>query len=399
MHKFKSGLLSLVILCVCTAPLGFAATKKVSKAPKKTTAGKVVPAKKGKSAAPVAKQKTGQKAGPKQKANVKEARNGKNSKNSKNSKIVTARSGKIVSRKFVMHDRRTSHGKAYVGIRRVSLRPAPPIITRFSAGDLAGLKNTPDPLALRSNAALIVDESKLEILFEKNANIALPMASVTKLMTALVVVESMQDMNETLEITHEDVDTLKHTGSRLRVGTRMTRGNLLHLALMSSENRAAAALGRNYPGGLKAFVSAMNIKAQVLGMSDSVYVDSSGLSSGNIASARDLAKLVMAASQYPILRKYSTDTHYSVDDGLHQLQYGSTNALVHNPNWQIQLQKTGYISEAGQCLVMKAIIDGRPIVMVFLDSKGKGSRIADAQRIRSWLTQPTQQIASNEPNV
>lgn len=396
MHKFKSGLLSLVILCVCTAPLGFAATKKVSKAPKKTTAGKVAPAKKGKSAAPVAKQKTGQKAGPKQKANVKEARNGKNSKNSK---IVTARSGKIVSRKFVMHDRRTSHGKAYVGIRRVSLRPAPPIITRFSAGDLAGLKNTPDPLALRSNAALIVDESKLEILFEKNANIALPMASVTKLMTALVVVESMQDMNETLEITHEDVDTLKHTGSRLRVGTRMTRGNLLHLALMSSENRAAAALGRNYPGGLKAFVSAMNIKAQVLGMSDSVYVDSSGLSSGNIASARDLAKLVMAASQYPILRKYSTDTHYSVDDGLHQLQYGSTNALVHNPNWQIQLQKTGYISEAGQCLVMKAIIDGRPIVMVFLDSKGKGSRIADAQRIRSWLTQPTQQIASNEPNV
>lgn len=393
MHKFKSGLLSLVILCVCTAPLGFAATKKVSKAPKKTTASKVAPAKKGKSAAPVAKQKTGQKAGPKQKANVKEARNGKNSK------IVTARSGKIVSRKFVMHDRRTSHGKAYVGIRRVSLRPAPPIITRFSAGDLAGLKNTPDPLALRSNAALIVDESKLEILFEKNANIALPMASVTKLMTALVVVESMQDMNETLEITHEDVDTLKHTGSRLRVGTRMTRGNLLHLALMSSENRAAAALGRNYPGGLKAFVSAMNIKAQVLGMSDSVYVDSSGLSSGNIASARDLAKLVMAASQYPILRKYSTDTHYSVDDGLHQLQYGSTNALVHNPNWQIQLQKTGYISEAGQCLVMKAIIDGRPIVMVFLDSKGKGSRIADAQRIRSWLTQPTQQIASNEPNV
>ena len=397
MHKFKSGLLSLVILCVCTAPLGFAATKKVNKTPKKTTTAKVAPArKKGKIAAPVAKQKTGQKAVSKQKANVKEARN------STSKKIVTARSGKIVSKKLVMHDRRGSHGKAY--IRRVSLRPAPPIITRFSAGDLAGLKNTPDPLSLRSNAALIVDESKLEILFEKNANIALPMASVTKLMTALVVVESMQDMNEILEITQDDVDMLKHTGSRLKVGTRMSRGNLLHLALMSSENRAAAALGRNYPGGLKGFVSAMNIKAQVLGMSDSNYVDSSGLSSGNVASARDLAKLVMAASQYPILRKYSTDTHYSVDDGLHQLQYGSTNALVHNPNWQIQLQKTGYISEAGQCLVMKAIIDGRPIVMVFLDSKGKGSRIADAQRIRNWLTrqqQPSidQQLARNEPNV
>lgn len=392
MHKIKSGLLSLVILCVCIAPLGFAATKKVNKTPKKTTSAKVTPARTKGKATPVAKQKTSQKAGTKQKASVKETRN------SKNKKIVTSRSGKIVSKKLVMHDRRSSHGKAY--LRRVSLRPAPPIITRFSAGDLAGLKNTPDALSLRSNAALIVDESKLEILFEKNANIALPMASVTKLMTALVVVESMQDMNEMLEITQDDVDKLKHTGSRLRVGTRMSRGSLLHLALMSSENRAAAALGRNYPGGLKAFVSAMNIKAQILGMSDSYYVDASGLSSGNIASARDLAKLVMAASQYPILRKYSTDTHYSVDDGLHQLQYGTTNALVHNPNWQIQLQKTGYISEAGQCLVMKAIINGRPIVMVFLDSKGKGSRIADAQRIRSWLTQsPDQQLASNEPHV
>lgn len=394
MHKFKSGLLSLVILCVCIAPLGFAATKKVNKTPKKTTAAKVAPARSKGKAAPVAKKKTGTR----QKTNVKQKTV---AKQDKNKKIVSARSGKIVSKKLVMHDRRGSHAKAY--IRRVSLRPAPPIITRFSAGDLAGLKNTPDPLSLRSNAALIVDESKLEILFEKNANIALPMASVTKLMTALVVVESMQDMNEILEITQEDVDTLKHTGSRLRVGTRMSRGNLLHLALMSSENRAAAALGRNYPGGLKGFVSAMNIKAQVLGMSDSNYVDSSGLSSGNVASARDLAKLVMAASQYPILRKYSTDTHYSVDDGLHQLQYGSTNALVHNPNWQIQLQKTGYISEAGQCLVMKAIIDGRPIVMVFLDSKGKGSRIADAQRIRNWLTQQQpsidQQLARNEPNV
>ena len=397
MHKIKSGLLSLVILCICIAPLGFAAAKKVNKTPKKAASVRIAPAqKKGKATAPVAGQKTGRKAGTKQKTNIREARS---SKSSQNRKIVTVRSGKIVSRKLAMHDRRRSHGKAY-GIRRVSLRSVPRLIPRFSAGDLAGLQNTPDPLSLRSNAALIVDESRLEILFEKNANIALPMASVTKLMTALVVVESMQDMNEILEITQDDVDTLKHTGSRLRVGTRMSRGNLLHLALMSSENRAAAALGRNYPGGLKAFVSAMNMKAQVLGMSDSYYVDSSGLSSGNIASARDLAKLVMAASQYPILRKYSTDTHHSVDDGLHELQYGSTNALVHNPNWQIQLQKTGYISEAGQCLVMKAIIDGRPIVMIFLDSKGKGSRIADAQKIRNWLTQsPDQQIASNEPNV
>lgn len=296
-----------------------------------------------------------------------------------------------------MLDRRTSHNRSRMKYRRVSLKRSAPVIPRYSFGDLAGLKNTYDPLSLKSNAALVLDESNLEILFEKNSNIALPMASITKLMTALVVVESMQDMNEILEITEEDVDTRKYTSSRLRVGTKMTRANLLHLALMSSENRAAAALGRNYPGGLSAFINAMNVKAQMLGMSDSRYVDSSGLSSGNIASARDLAKLVMAAAQYPVLRKYSTDTYYSIDDGLKEMHYGNTNGLVHSPEWHILLQKTGYISEAGQCLVMQAIINGRPIVMVFLDSKGKGARLADAQRIRNWLTQS--ESTSSGPHV
>ncbi|WP_147617623.1 serine hydrolase [Oxalobacter paraformigenes] len=378
MHKILSGLLSLIILCVFTAPLGLAATKKAGKTSFKKTAAKTVPSgKKGKST-PVARQKA-----------VPSKR--------KNARIVSTRHAKKPSKRVVTLDRRTSHNRSRAAYRKVSLRRSVPVVPRYSFGDLAGLKNTYDPLSLKSNAALVLDESNLEILFEKNSDIALPMASITKLMTALVVVESMQDMNEILEITEEDVDVQKHTSSRLRVGTKMTRANLLHLALMSSENRAAAALGRNYPGGISAFVNAMNIKAQVLGMSDSRYVDSSGLSSGNIASARDLAKLVMAAAQYPILRKYSTDTYYSIDDGLREMHYGNTNGLVHNPEWHIRLQKTGYISEAGQCLVMQAVINGRPIVMVFLDSKGKGARLADAQRIRSWLTQSETSIT--EPRV
>ena len=378
MHKILSGLLSLIILCVFTAPLGLAAAKKAGKTSfRKTTAKTVSFGKKGKNT-PVARQKAVPSKG-------------------KNARIVSLRQSKNTSRKVVMLDRRTSHSRARTAYRKVSLKRRVPVVPRYSFGDLAGLKNTYDPLSLKSNAALVLDESNLEILFEKNSDIALPMASITKLMTALVVVESMQDMNEILEITEEDVDVQKHTSSRLRVGTKMTRANLLHLALMSSENRAAAALGRNYPGGISAFVNAMNIKAQVLGMSDSRYVDSSGLSSGNIASARDLAKLVMAAAQYPILRKYSTDTYYSIDDGLREMHYGNTNGLVHNPEWHIRLQKTGYISEAGQCLVMQAVINGRPIVMVFLDSKGKGARLADAQRIRNWLTQS--EMFGIEPQV
>ncbi len=378
MYKIISGLLSLIFLCVFTAPLGLAATKKTSKAPARKTASKTVTSRKTGNAVPAARQKTVSSKG-------------------KNNRIISLRNSKRTSGKLVALNRRDNRGRTRGSYKKVSLRRSTPVIPRYSFGDLAGLKNTYDPLSLKSNAALVLDESNLEILFEKNSNIALPMASITKLMTGLVVVESMQDMNEVLEITEEDVDTHKHTSSRLKVGTRMTRGNLLHLALMSSENRAAAALGRNYPGGISAFVNAMNIKAQVLGMSDSHYVDSSGLSSGNVANARDLAKLVMAAAQHPILRKYSTDTYYSVDDGLREMHYGNTNGLVHNPDWHIRLQKTGYISEAGQCLVMQAIIKGRPIVMVFLDSKGKGARLADAQRIRSWLTQS--ETGHDEPNV
>lgn len=278
------------------------------------------------------------------------------------------------------------NGKRKTVYRRVAYTqhtsPIPAVIT---AGDLAGLNLTPNPLALSSNAALVVDQMSSQVLFEKNAEIALPIASLTKLMTALIVVEARQNMDELLEITVEDIDREKFTSSRLRIGARMRRSDMLHIALMSSENRAASALGRYYPGGIGAFVIAMNTKAKMLKMMDTHYVDSTGLSSHNVSSARDLAKLAVAAYQHPIIREYSTDMKYSVDAGGHYLQYINSNRLVTHPDWEIGLQKTGYISEAGRCLIMQAKIDNRLVVMVFLDSKGKQSRLADAGRIRKWL--------------
>lgn len=277
-------------------------------------------------------------------------------------------------------------GRRHVTYQRVALRPAipavPPVI---SAGDLAGLNLTRDPLDLKSSVALVLDQSNSKVLFEKNSNVALPIASITKLMTGMVVIESRQNMDEIIEVTDGDIDHEKNTHSRLRIGSQLSRANMLHIALMSSENRAASALGRNYPGGLTGFVAAMNAKAKALGMNDTRYVDSTGLSSQNVASARDLSKLVMAASQHPIIRQYSTDTKFVVEPGGRALQYSNSNHLVANPSWEIGLQKTGYISEAGRCLVMQANIEGRPIVMVFLDSKGKQSRLADAGRVRKWI--------------
>jgi D-alanyl-D-alanine endopeptidase (penicillin-binding protein 7) len=284
--------------------------------------------------------------------------------------------------KVVVHGRR-GRQLVYQRIAPVPVLPVvPPVMT---AGDLAGLNLTRDPLDLKSNAALVLDQSTAEVLFEKNSQVALPIASITKLMTSLVVVEANQNMDEPIAVTDEDVDREKFSHSRLRVGSQLTRTNMLHIALMSSENRAASALGRSYPGGLPAFVAAMNAKARALGMVSTHYVDSTGLSSNNVSTARDLAKLVIAAHQHPLIRQYSTDSKYAVEPGGPMLQYRNSNHLVDNPDWQIGLQKTGYISEAGRCLVMQTQIEGRPIVMVFLDSKGKSSRLADAGRIRKWL--------------
>jgi D-alanyl-D-alanine endopeptidase (penicillin-binding protein 7) len=275
------------------------------------------------------------------------------------------------------------HGRRKVVYQRV--RRAAPEIAARSMGDLAGLNQTHDPLALKSNVAYVVDQNSSQVLFEKNANVALPIASITKLMTGLVVVQAGLDMNEVITITDADVDHRKFTSSRLRVGARMTRGNLLHIALMSSENRAAAALGRNYPGGINAFVEMMNTKARELGMNDTHYVDSSGLSKENVSSARDLAKLVAVAHKEALLRQYTTDPNYVVEASGRPMRFNNTNYLVALPDWNIGLQKTGFINEAGRCLVMQAMIQGREVIMVFLDSKGKMSRTADAGRMRRWL--------------
>ncbi len=286
----------------------------------------------------------------------------------------------------------TVHGRRKVVYQRVAVveRAVP------SVGDLAGLQRTPDPLELKSSVAFVMDQANSQVLFEKNANIALPMASITKLMTSLVVVEANQDMDEMLTITEDEIDHEKFTSSRLKVGTQLARGTMLHLALMSSENRAAAALGRSYPGGMASFVRAMNAKASALGMNEAHYVDANGLSSQNVASARDLAKLVNAAYQHPIIRLYSTYPKLDVETGSQTLHYHNTNHLVDNPDWDIGLQKTGYISEAGRCLVMQAKIEGRPVVMVFLDSKGKQSRLGDAGRIRRWLEELKEKALSIE---
>ncbi|HUR90780.1 MAG TPA: D-alanyl-D-alanine endopeptidase [Ramlibacter sp.] len=254
-----------------------------------------------------------------------------------------------------------------------------------SFGQLAGLHLTGDELALKSSVALVMDQDTREILLSKNDSAVLPIASITKLMTGVVVSEAKLPMDERVTITQEDVDTEKHSSSRLRVGTTLSRGELLHLALMSSENRAAHALGRTYPGGLGKFVEAMNARATLLGMKDTHYVEPTGLSSRNQSSAHDLATLVNAAYEDPLLREYTTTPEKFVAIGNRTLQFNNTNRLVKRADWDIGLQKTGYISEAGQCLVMQAKVAGRKLIMVFLDSAGKLSRIADAERVRHWL--------------
>jgi D-alanyl-D-alanine endopeptidase (penicillin-binding protein 7) len=254
-----------------------------------------------------------------------------------------------------------------------------------SFGELAGLHNSADNLALKSSVAYVIDQETNEVLLSKNDQAVLPIASITKLMTGVLISESKLDLNEPITITQEDVDTEKMSSSRLKVGTTLPRGELLHLALMASENRAAHALGRTFPEGLSAFVQKMNEKAVQLGMKDTSYHEPTGLSSKNQSSAKDLATLVAHAYHDPLLREFTTSPSHSVEVGSKTMEFHTTNRLVKNPNWEIGLQKTGYISEAGQCLVMQAKVAGRQLIMVFLDSAGKLSRIADAERVRHWV--------------
>ncbi len=242
-------------------------------------------------------------------------------------------------------------------------------------------------LQLASNKALIVNQNTGEVIYAKNTNLAAPIASITKLMTAMVMLDAKQPLDEVIAISSEDVDYLKGTSSRLAVGSRLSRGEFLQLALMASENRAASALAHNYPGGKYEFVKAMNAKALQLGLFNTRFVDPTGLDSANVSTAEDLAKMVQAAYQYPEIRSATTTPSHEVyvEGRNYPVNFNNTNGLVRAGEWEIGLSKTGFINEAGRCLVMQAQIAGEPMIVVLLDSYGKMTRIGDAKRIRKWM--------------
>ncbi len=252
----------------------------------------------------------------------------------------------------------------------------------FAAQAAAPKANDP---GLRSANALIVDATSGEVIYERGGKVVAPIASITKLMTALVVLDGKQPLDELITITADDKWSGKGAFSRLPIGAKLKREDLLKLALMASENRAARTLGRNYPGGMSAFVRTMNLKAKVLGMTQTHFDDPSGLSSKNVSSARDLVKLMNAATREVLIREYSTLVTHEVRIGRSTLGYRNTNLLIGKPDWEILVQKTGFTNDAGECLVMQAMIGERPVNMVFLNSFGKLTRTADARRVRKWM--------------
>ena len=426
------GLLSAsLILSLTTLAPAAAAPAKKAKAAEARPAAKAKPAAPSKSTAakPASKQVTAKATsgkaaktapqvaakGKAAKADVQEAKASKRDRGGKSAKRAFAeerRGGKTKVARGSDRVQRTlsARGKANeraermaaretrLAIRTVAHVPQEARPARLSFGQLAGLRGVEDPLELKSSVALVLDQDTHEVLLSKNDHAVLPIASLTKLMTGLIVSDARLPLDEMISITEDDIDYEKGSRSRLPVGTTLTRGELMHLALMSSENRAAHALGRTFPGGMQRFVGLMNARAMMLGMKDTRYVEPTGLSSENRSSAYDLATLVNTAAQDPLLRQLSTSQGYEVAVGNRVLQYNNTNRLVHNPDWQIGLQKTGYISEAGQCLVMQARVAGRKLIMVFLDSSGKYSRLADAERVRRWVEferAPTNTAASN----
>jgi serine-type D-Ala-D-Ala endopeptidase (penicillin-binding protein 7) len=256
----------------------------------------------------------------------------------------------------------------------------------------AAAKGTPDFTKdgqpnLLSHAVMVFDQTSGMPLYSRNADMPMPIASITKIMTAMVVLDAKLDMDEAVVIAASDIDTIKGSRSRLPVGSAFRREDLLRLALMASDNRAASALGRAYPGGLSAFIDAMNAQARLLGMSNTRFVDPTGLAPGNISSPQDLARMVAAASAYPRIREYSTtpELQVTLPNAKRTMGFSNTNQLVKSQNWDIGLSKTGYISEAGKCLVMQATIANNPVVIVLLDSWGRLTRIGDANRIKKWL--------------
>ena len=287
--------------------------------------------------------------------------------------VVAAKTAhKPIQRVVAQQSGRGAYRSANRGARHVA--PPPPEVFN------------PDVLDVQSTAALVINPGDGKVVYDKNITAVAPIASITKLMTAMVVMDAKLPLDEMITLTEDDLDFVKHTGSRLQIGTSLSRDDMLRLALMSSENRAASALGRAYPGGMAAFVKEMNLKALSLEMMRTAFVDSTGLSSGNVSSAQDLAKMVKAAYQYPLIRQYSTGNAYAVQayNG-RAMQFGNSNSLIVNPDWHINLSKTGYIREAGRCLVMHTTIAGSPIVIVLLDSWGRLSRAGDANRIKKWI--------------
>lgn len=272
--------------------------------------------------------------------------------------------------KSTVSKRATAHARRSIYVSRVSANPT----SREHPG-------------LQSSSALVMNGLTGEVIYAKHPDTLTPIASITKLMTAMVVLDAQQPLSELISISHDDIDTLKGTRSRLAPGLILTRGEMLLLALMSSENRAASALARHYPGGRDAFIAKMNEKASSLGMKNTHFLDSTGLNPGNVSTPRELALMVQAAHQYPTIQQYSTSVEYSLTSNMNSrpLVFHNTNPLVKNEKWEIGVSKTGYISEAGRCLVMQTSIGNAPVVMILMDSNGKNTRVGDALRIRKWM--------------
>ncbi len=325
----------------------------------------------------------------------------KTTSNAKNTKKKVVASGTPQGSRSVAEAANTPTGKATNNnFKATTVKPSNAPRARNSAAAATGVAagvgavasagastSTGGINAVRSNVVLVQDLGSSTVLFARNDGPPRPIASITKLMTAIVIVDANQAMSELIEVTASDIDTVKHSRSRLPVGTKLSRSDMLHLALMSSENRAANALGRHYPGGMTAFVAAMNSKAKQLGMTQSRFVEPTGLSSENVASPQDLVILLQASASRAAIRQYTTDDQHEVRSSGHPTLFRNTNMLVLNPTWDIKVSKTGYISEAGQCLVMLARINNRDVAIVLLNAEGKGTRVGDAVKIKQWVQQ------------
>jgi serine-type D-Ala-D-Ala endopeptidase (penicillin-binding protein 7) len=307
-----------------------------------------------------------------------------------NNAVAAEPQGKTVSTR---HHAKSSSKRKHVTLRRIRHHRHHRRHVAHVRRSHRAIDDDGDPI-VRSAAVLVTDQSSGTVLFERNANAVMPIASISKLMTAMVVLDAKPDMSEILTISRADIDRLKGSHSRLRVGTELSRADMLHLALMASENRAASALSRYYPGGRPAFVAAMNEKARGLGLTETHFEDPTGLNPANVSSARDLARLVAVAHRYPDIRKFTTSSEYEVTIHGRERRFHNTNRLVGKANWDIGLSKTGYISEAGKCLVMQAWMNNRPTIIVLLDSQGRLTRIGDANRIRRWMEHAA--LASND---